>query len=131
MSRHVTIHPFFSSLQQTSEVDSYILPILQRKIKEARKVFKGKQLVNGRAENPTQDPLTPKPGPHPAVGSCGLPALVPLCLLSYLWKPCALNADSRGKSGIMRDSEGTVQSWAWAPVEFGGAPRGDQRSLCV
>jgi len=31
----------------------------------------------------------------------------------------------------MRDSEGRLQSWAWAPAEFGGDPMGGQCPKCL
>ena len=72
---------------------------------------------------PNPGPTDPKPGLHPAVGSCGPPTQAPLRWLSCLWESCAPNAAARGQSRIMRDSEGSLQSWAWAPAEFGGDTR--------
>lgn len=117
----ITTHSFFSFSQSSYKLDVYVLPILQRKMKEARKVFKGIQLVSGWTENPTQArPHWPghtdsKPGLHSAVSSSGLPHSYSL---SYLQKSWALNAASRGQSRKMRDSKGRMQGRAWAPIEF-------------
>lgn len=48
--------------QSSYKLDFYVLPTLQRKIREARKVLKGIQRVSGWADNPSWTPVTPSLG---------------------------------------------------------------------